>query len=123
TDPKACEAARCAVEPVVHRYPPGTLLVPHGQPVAEAQAVLLRKEIAAYHKGQSSGGRFRRGVALFLVFSLLSSVVVLYVNRFQQGLAQSFPKVLGVCALVGLTLVSGLLLSYATWHAVLIPLT
>ena len=122
-DAAACEAARRAVVPVVDRYPPGTLLVPRGQPITEAQSGVLRLETRAVLHSQSSGGRFRRGMALFLVFSLLSSVVVLYVVRFQQGLAQSMPKVVGVCALVVLTLVVGLLLSHATWHAVLIPLT
>src|SRR5262249_5384466 len=69
------------------------------------------------------GDHLRRGLALFLVFTLLAGVVVIYVGRFQQGLAQSMPKLLGVCALVVLTLVLGLLLSRTTWHAVLIPLT
>ena len=122
-DPARCDAVRYAVSPVVDRYPPGTLLVPRGQPITEPQASLLRRESHALLRNQSTAGRFRRGIALFLVFSLLSSVVVLYVVRFQQGLAESLPKVLGVCALVVLTLVVGLLLSHATWHAVLIPLT
>src|SRR4029077_12130664 len=65
----------------------------------------------------------RRGAALFLVFSLLGSVVVIYVVRFQQSLGQSLPKVAGVCALVLLTLALGMLLSQASFHAILIPLT
>src|SRR5262249_53424896 len=65
----------------------------------------------------------RRGISLFLVFSLLSTIVILYVSRFQHSLAHSLPKVAGVCALVLLTAASGLFLSQATWHAVLIPLT
>ena len=43
--------------------------------------------------------------------------------RFQKALAQSLPKIAGVCALVLLTLALGLVLSRATWHAVLVPLT
>src|SRR5207302_9667026 len=39
------------------------------------------------------------------------------------SLAYSLPKVVGVCALVLGTLILGLLLSHATWHAVLVPLT
>jgi putative nucleotidyltransferase with HDIG domain len=122
-DPLAREQARQAVPVVVDVYPPGTLLVPRGQAITEPQQALLQREAKALLRAQSPGRRFRRGAALFLVFSLLSSVVILYVNRFQQGLAASMPKVLGVCALVVMTLVAGLLLSHATWHAVLIPLT
>jgi putative nucleotidyltransferase with HDIG domain len=123
SDPVACDDARRGVAPVIDRYPAGTLLVPCGQAITESQHALLKAECKAFYLRQSSTGRFRRGIALFLVFGLLSSVVVLYVNRFQQGLAQSLPKVLGVCALVVLTLLIGLLLSHANGAAVLIPLT
>jgi putative nucleotidyltransferase with HDIG domain len=122
-DPQACEAARCAVGLVIDRYPPGTLLVKRGGAITEPQHALLRSEAETYLRSLSLLDRLRRGTALFLVFSLLASVVVLYVIRFQHGLAQSMPKVLGVCALVLLTLLVGLLLEQATWHAVLIPLT
>jgi putative nucleotidyltransferase with HDIG domain len=60
---------------------------------------------------------------LFLVFTLLSLVVVLYVVRFQAALAQSLPKVIGVCTLVLLTLTLALFLSLAPGQAVLVPLT
>ncbi len=122
-EPAACVAARQAVQPVVKRYPPGTLLVPRNQPIAEAQYILLQAESQAFLHGQGKGVRISRGASLFMVFSLLSMLVVLYVARFQQALAQSLPKVVGVCALVLLTLALGLVLSRATWHAVLVPLT
>jgi hypothetical protein len=122
-DPAACEAARRAIPVVVDRFPPGTLLVQRGQPIDDQQYQLLRAELAAFLRSQSSADHVRHGFSLFLVFSLLCSVVVIYVSRFQTGLAQSLPKVVGVCALVLLTLVTGMLLSSATWHAVLIPLT
>jgi putative nucleotidyltransferase with HDIG domain len=57
-----------------------------------------------------------------LVLSLLSTIIILYSVRFQPGLAQSLPKVAGVCALVFLTLVVGLVLSRPPWHAALVPL-
>jgi putative nucleotidyltransferase with HDIG domain len=123
SDPEACETARRAVPPVVERFPEGTLLVQRGRPVTEQQLTPLQEETRAYLKSRGAGDRFRRGAALFLVLSLLSALVVLYVVRFQQGLAQSLPKVAGVCALVLLTLVLGLLLGRAPWHAVLVPLT
>src|SRR5262249_23454654 len=63
------------------------------------------------------------GVALFLVITLLAGVVVLYVLRFQQSLAQSLSKILGVCALVVGTMTLVLVLSPPPWHAVLVPLT
>lgn len=122
-DPLVSEEVRRAVPPVILRYPPGTLLLERGKPISEAHYQLLKTETRAFHANLSSGDHFRRGFALFLVFSLLASVVVLYVVRFQQALAESMPKLVGVCALVLLTLILGLLLSRLSPHAVLIPLT
>jgi putative nucleotidyltransferase with HDIG domain len=109
--------------PLLERFPPGTLLVQRGAPITEPQYTLLREESRAYLNSRSPTDHLRRGTALFLVLSLLSMIVVLYVARFQQGLAQSLPKVVGVCALVLLTLVLGLILNKPPYHAVLIPLT
>jgi putative nucleotidyltransferase with HDIG domain len=123
SDPEARAAARGSVAPVVDRYPPGTLLVQRGRPITEQQYNLLKIESRAFLNGQDHTDHIRRGVALFLVFSLLAMLVVLYVIRFQHSLAQSLPKVAGVCALVLLTLTAAIFLGHATWHAVLIPLT
>jgi putative nucleotidyltransferase with HDIG domain len=122
-DPVAREEARRAVPPVFEKYPQGLLLVPHGQPIHEHQLALLREEHRAYQRSLRSGDHARRGAALFLVMSLLATLVVLYVARFQPALAQSLPKVAAICALVGGTLALGLWLSRPPWHAVLIPLT
>jgi putative nucleotidyltransferase with HDIG domain len=108
---------------VVERFPTGTLLVQRGKPITEQQHDLLRAEARAFLASQNRGDLIRRGIALFLVFSLLAMLVVIYVARFQHSLAQSLSKVVSVCALVLLTLVVGMLLGHATWHAVLIPLT
>jgi putative nucleotidyltransferase with HDIG domain len=109
--------------PLLERFPPGTLLVQRGVPITEPQFALLREEAVAYQHSRSSADHLRRGVALFLVLSLLSMLSVLYVVRFQHGLAQSLPKIVGVCALVLVTLVLGLILNKPPYHAVLIPLT
>jgi putative nucleotidyltransferase with HDIG domain len=122
-DVDAINGARANVPIAVHTYPPGALLAQRGQPITAQQYQLLKVERRAYHKSQSTGDHWRRSASLFLVFGLLASVVVIYVGRFQQGLAQSLPKVAGVCALVLLTLLSGMVLSLASWHAILIPLT
>jgi putative nucleotidyltransferase with HDIG domain len=123
SDPAACESARRAVPPVVERFPPGTLLLQRGRSISDPHYRLLKSETYAFLASLSPADHFRRGLALFLVFSLLAGVVVLYVVRFQQALAESLPKLAGVCALVLLTLVLGLLLGRASSHAVLIPLT
>jgi putative nucleotidyltransferase with HDIG domain len=123
TDPRLIQAFRLAVPPAVDRFPPGTLIVQRGQPITAQQYQLLEMERRAYLASKSNASHVRRGVALFLVFSLLEAVVVIYVARFQQGLAQSLPKVAGVCALVLMTLVLGMVFSQASFHAVLIPLT
>ena len=62
-------------------------------------------------------------MALFLIDGLLASLVVLYVVRFQKGLAQSLSKICGVCVLVLLTFALAIVMSRSPWYAVLIPLT
>jgi putative nucleotidyltransferase with HDIG domain len=122
-DPQAYDEARRGCAPVIDRYPAGTLLVQRGQPITEQQYAVLQEETRSFLDSRSTWDHFRRGTALFLVLSLLSMIVILYSVRFQPGLTQSLPKVTGVCMLVLLTLVLGLLLSRPPWHAALIPLT
>jgi putative nucleotidyltransferase with HDIG domain len=117
------EQTWAAVPPVMDRYPPGTLLAPRGQPITAAQHALMQEEMKAYLKQRSNTEHGRRLGSLFLVFSLLAGLVILYVIRFQHSLAESLPKVLGVCALVLLTLTLALILNRPPWHAVLVPLT
>jgi cyclic-di-AMP phosphodiesterase PgpH len=123
SDPKAYDAARRSCLPVVDRFPAGTLLVQRGQPITEQQYAVLQEETRTFLDSRSPWDHFRRAVALFLVLTLLATIVVLYSVRFQPGLAQSLPKVSGVCALVLFTLLLGLLLSRPPWHAALLPLT
>ena len=122
-DPDLCREARQAVPSAVDRFPPGTLLVQRGTPIDEKHQLLLRAESAAFLVGQSRTDLFRRGVSLHLVFTLLASVVVLYVMRFQQSLAASLPNVLAVCGLALATMLLGLILSQTGPLAILIPLT
>lgn len=123
SDPAACLAARKAEPVVVERYPENTVLVQRHHAITERQLQLVQVENKAYLLSRSREDHFRRGLALFLVLSLLAMLVVLYVARFQHALAQSLPKIVGVCALVLITLVLGILLHRDPWHAVLIPLT
>jgi membrane-associated HD superfamily phosphohydrolase len=122
-DPVVREAARLAVPPVVDQYPVGVPLVRAGQPITPRQLGLLMEEHRAYLRNLSRADHVRRGVALFLVISLLASLIAFYSVRFQPGLAQSLPKIAGVCAMVLLTLTLSVLLSRPPWYAVLIPLT
>ncbi|HXG11858.1 MAG TPA: HDIG domain-containing protein [Gemmataceae bacterium] len=122
-DPAACARARQAVPPVIERFPPGTPLVQRGQPISERQLLLLAEEDRAYRHSLDRTDHFRRGLAIFLIMTLLALLVILYVVRFQAALAKSLPMIAGVCALVILTLLLGLLLSQPPWYAVLIPLT
>jgi putative nucleotidyltransferase with HDIG domain len=121
--PAEVDAARAAVPIVIDRYPPGSLLVERGRPIKDQHLVLLRAENRAFLKAQPLAERARRVLSLFLVFLLLASVAVLYVVRFQQALARSFSKVVGVCALVLLTVASGIVLTPFSGQALLIPLT
>jgi putative nucleotidyltransferase with HDIG domain len=122
-DPAAREDARLSVPPVIDRYPAGVPLVHRGEPITLAQITLLQEEHRAFLHSLTPTDHARRGLALFLVMSLLAILIVLYSVRFQQALAQSLTKVFGVCALVMATLALGLLLNGPPWHAVLIPLT
>src|SRR5262249_39845928 len=121
--PSAWEGARKAVPAVIDTYPRETPLVPRGQPITKEQLFLLEEEYRAFQANQTTVDHLRRAGALFLVISLLSVLIVLYVVRFQEALARSLPKVVGVCALVVGTLALGLLLSRPPWYAVIIPLT
>ncbi|HWG46165.1 MAG TPA: HDIG domain-containing protein [Gemmataceae bacterium] len=122
-DHKACESVRKNVLPVVKPFPPGTLLVERDFAITDSQYELLQAETHAFWQSQGQARLVGRSVSIFLVFTLLALLVILYVIRFQEGLASSLHKIVGVCALVLLTLVLGLFLCPVCWHAVLIPLT
>ncbi len=117
------EQARYTDQPVVENYPKGSRIVPHGTPIAERQLALLRRDHRAFVAGMSSQEWWARGAALFLIFTLLTMFVALYVRRFQKGLAHSSPTIAGICTLVLATLVLGVFLSQPPWHAELLPLT
>lgn len=108
--------------PVLEKYARGFLIVPRGQAIEPQQLQLLAREHEAYLKHLTLAEYWERTVALFLIFSLLSGVAVLYVARFQGALAQSLPMIAGVCVLALLTLGIGLLLHQPPWHAVFLPL-
>jgi putative nucleotidyltransferase with HDIG domain len=122
-DPAIREEIRRTVQPVLEQYPPGMPLVKRGQPITERQLSVLREEHRAYVRSLKGIDHWRRGIALFLVMSLLSGVVVLYVARFQRALAQSLPSIGAICGLVIGTMALGLLLSRQPWYAVIIPVT
>jgi putative nucleotidyltransferase with HDIG domain len=121
-DPKEIEKVNQKSK-VVQEFTPGTLLVGRDFPISEKQYELLKAENRAYWKSQGSK-MWIRTFSIFLIFTLLALLVILYVVRFQEGLASSLRMVVGVCAVVLLTLVIGLFLCYEVcWHVVLIPLT
>lgn len=109
--------------PIVEKYTRDMVIVPRGEPIRDQQLDLLREEHRAYQRSLSQYEHLTHGIALFLIFSLIAALVVLYVARFQVNLAQTLPATLGVCMLVVSTLVFGLILSLPPWHASLLPLT
>lgn len=117
------ETAKSSDRPVLEKYPRGTVLVPLGQPIQERQLELLEEEHQAYLESLGRLEHWGRGIALFLIFSLLTFLVVMYVVRFQTSLAQSLPMIFGVCVLILATMALGLFLSQAPWHAVFLPMT
>ncbi len=109
--------------PKLDHYKRGLLLLERGQPIQERQLELLKEEHRAYLQSLRPRDHWYRGIALFLIFSLLTGSVVIYVARFQQSLARNLPMIAGVCVLVFVTVVSSTLLSQPPWHAGLLPLT
>jgi putative nucleotidyltransferase with HDIG domain len=122
-DPEARACARTAVPAVIDKYPSGMLLVPRGQPISERQLTLLEEEYRAYRQSLRASDHVRDAVAMFLIMSLLAALVVIYVSRFQPALAESLPRIIGVCVIVVVTLALALLFSRDPWQAALIPLT
>jgi putative nucleotidyltransferase with HDIG domain len=108
---------------IVEKYPAGMPIVKAGQPITEGQLELLRDEGRAFRRSLTGGDQVRRAAALLLVSLLLTFVLVLYVARFQRGLADSLIRVVGMCALALVTLGVALLLSRPPWYALLIPMT
>jgi putative nucleotidyltransferase with HDIG domain len=108
---------------VVEKYTPGMVVVERGQPIQERELDLLKREHFAYLDSLAPMDHARRGLALFLIFSLLAIMVSLYVARFQVGMAQNVRTISGVCLLVLTTLALGAVLNRPPWHAAFIPLT
>jgi putative nucleotidyltransferase with HDIG domain len=108
---------------VVEKYPAGFPIVKAGHPITDGQLELLRYENRAYRAALTRGDRVRRAAALLVVSLLLTFVMVLYVARFQRGLADNFIRVVGMCTLALVTLGIGVLLSRSPWFALLIPMT
>ena len=108
---------------IVEKYAAGLPIVKAGQPITDGQLELLRDEARAYRRSLTGADHVRRGVAFLLVSLLLTFVLVLYVARFQKGLADSFTRIVGMGALALLTLGVALLLSRPPWYALLIPMT
>ncbi len=109
--------------PVFEKYPRGMLLAPSGQPIQERQLDLLKEEHQAYLDSLTRVDQWSRGISLFLILSLATTMVVMYVGRFQISLAQSWPMIAGVCALILSTIVLGAILNQPPWNALLLPLT
>jgi putative nucleotidyltransferase with HDIG domain len=122
-DPKEVERVRKDTPKVYQKFTPGDLLVERDFAISESQYELLKAESRAYWINQGSK-IWVRTFSIFLIFTLLALLVILYVVRFQEGLASSLRMVVGVCAMVLLTLVIGLFLCHEVcWHVVLIPLS
>src|SRR5262245_56700509 len=106
----------------VSRFADGTLLIKQGQTITAAKHELLRAEHRAYQASLSFADHAARMFALAIISALLVSLLAVYVARFQHSLAESFPRVLGVCGLVLLTVTLALSLSPGQWNGSLIPL-
>jgi hypothetical protein len=66
--------------PVFEKYPRGMLLAPSGQPIQERQLDLLKEEHQAYLDSLTSADHWSRGISLFIILSLATTLVVMYVS-------------------------------------------
>ena len=72
-DPSSARRPRTPMPPVVEKYPRGMLLVPRGQPITERQLDLLEGRASTpICDSLTPRDHWRRGIALFLIFSLLA---------------------------------------------------
>ena len=119
----AREKAAYSERPVFEKYPRGMLLVPRGESIQDRQLDLLKEEHQAYLNSLTANNHWSRGVSLFMILSLLTALMVMYVARFQASLAQSLPMIAGVCVLILTTLGLSTVLSQPPWNALLLPMT
>jgi cyclic-di-AMP phosphodiesterase PgpH len=117
------ERAAYSERPVFEKYPRGMLLVPRGDAIQTRQLDLLKEEHRTFLDSLTTADHWSRGISLFMILSLLTALMVMYVGRFQASLAQSLPMIAGVCVLILTTLVLAALLSQPPWHALLLPMT
>jgi putative nucleotidyltransferase with HDIG domain len=117
------ENAEYTERPVIEKYPSGMLLVPRGMPIQLRQLDLLKEEHRAHQASLRPSDHWLRGIAFFLIFSLLTGLVVMYSARFQTGLAHNLPMIAGVCVLALMTISLGIILHRPPWNALLLPMT
>ena len=108
--------------PVFEKYPRGMLLVPSGEAIHERQLDLLREEHQSYLDSLKSRHHWARGLSILAILSLSTSMVALYVMRFQPALAQSSAMIAGICVLALTTIVLGMTMSQQPWNALLLPM-
>lgn len=117
------ENAAYTERPVFEKYPRGMLLVPRGDAIQERQLDLLEEEHLAYQRSLKTRDHWSRGTSLFLIFSLLTALIVMYVARFQISLANNLAMIAGVCVLILATICLGTVLNQPPWNALLLPMT
>lgn len=104
-------------------YPAGEILVERNTPISEMQLALLKEEHKAYRNSLTSSDHLLYGFSLFLIFSLLAGLIVVYVARFQPDLSRHLHTLAGISLLVVLTVEASLVASLPPWYAVFLPLT
>ena len=87
------------------------------------QLDLLKEEHHAYLDNLTVADQWSRGISLFLILSLATTMVVMYVGQLKIQPGRNWPVVAGVCALILSTIVLGAVLSQPPWNALLLPLT
>src|SRR5205823_11259780 len=80
---------------------PGDVIIKRGEVITEEQRNLVREETREFERSDLYGlpHKLQRILALFLIMSLMATLVVLHVVRYQPKLAQDTAQIVKVCAL------------------------
>jgi putative nucleotidyltransferase with HDIG domain len=117
----ARSAARKQVADHYDTYSRGDVLVEQGQPITDEQLNLLRHEHDAAIAEQTFGDRVRRAIGILALVCVLFALTASYTCRHEERFTREPRRVVILCGLVVLALLTVRILADKTWNAELVP--
>ncbi|HBO42606.1 MAG TPA: metal-dependent phosphohydrolase [Planctomycetaceae bacterium] len=115
------KTAADGVENVYTNYEIGQLLAPRGKPLGPEQLDLLRREYVAAEAGRSWGDRCFRCLAIFAMIAALFCLSAIYLFHRQRDLLIEWKRLIGLLALIVVTLLVARWAARDPWNAELVP--